>query len=346
MKYFSDKIIDANELKQNYRALSSVSKKKICAVVKADAYGHGIKTVCKILDDCDFFAVQNVVEGIQVRRVNKTAIVLVLGYCSNYKLAAKHNISVCVDNVNQVYELKKLNQKFKVHIKVNTGMNRLGVKTLQEFEKILVEIKNSSNIILEGMFTHCFCTNNEKITKKQQKTFKKYTKLLNFYNFSPILHIGGSGMIKYKCQNFDYIRCGISLYGYESQYTKPVMKIVSKVIKITNIKKSECVGYDCAFVAQREMSVALIPLGYADGIPRDIFEKLFVLWNGKQLKCVGKICMDMFMVDCTGLDIMCGDKIAVFFDANDWAKQLNVSKYEILTNLIKARTNTKIVNMS
>ena len=342
MRYFSNKIIDAKQLKRNYETLKNLSNKKICAVVKANAYGHGIKMVCKILNDCDFFAVQNVMEGIEIRKVNSTAKILVLGYCANYNLAVKHNLSVCVDDISQIFELKKLKQKIKIHIKINTGMNRLGVKNLSELEEMLILIRDCDKIILEGVFTHCFCTNNVKITKKQLKTFKKYQKMLNFYNFSPILHIGGSGMIKYCCKDFDYIRCGISLYGYCNVSTKPVMKIVSKVIKITNIRKGEFVGYNGAYMAQKDMTIAVVPLGYADGIPRNMFNKLCVKYKNFELKCVGEICMDMFMVDCTGIQIECGDCVEVFCDASSWGKLCGLCEYEVLTNLIKSRTNTKV----
>ena len=335
MRYFSTKIINSKILKQNYKNLKTKSNCNICAVVKADAYGHGIKQVVGALDECDFFAVQNVIEGAKVREINKIAKVLILGYCSDYNLASLNNLSVMVDSLEKLKEISNLNQKFCIHLKINTGMNRLGFKDVNEFKQVLKNIKQNNNINLEGIFTHCFCCDNKQITQNQLKIFKKYIKICNDFGFYPIIHVGGSKMVNYNLNFVDYVRCGLGLYGYGFCCVEPVMKIQSKIIKITNIKKGEFVGYDCSFVALKDMTIGLVPFGYADGIP---FNQKEVVFKTTKLRIVGKICMDMFMVDLSNLNANVGDEITILENATQWVKNNSESEYQILTNLIKART--------
>ena len=339
MRYFSSKIIDSKVLKQNYKSLKTKSNCNICAVVKADAYGHGIRQVVMSLDECDFFAVQNVVEGVKVRKVNKKAKVLVLGYCSDYYLAGLNNLSIMVDSLTKLKEIAKLNQKFCVHLKINTGMNRFGFNDINEFKKVLKIIKQLGNIEIEGLFTHCFCCENEQITKNQLKIFKKHIKICHNFGFYPIIHVGGSKMVNYKLNFVDYVRCGLGLYGYGFCFVKPAMKIQSPIIKITNIKKGEFVGYDCNFVATKDMTIGLVPFGYADGF----VNQKEVTYKNTKLKVVGKICMDMFMVDLSNLDAKVGDMVTVFEDATKWVKNSGKSEYQILTSLISARAENIVV---
>lgn len=337
MKYFSKKIVSIDALKQNYKNLLG-SGYKICAVVKADAYGHCAKKICLALSDCcNFFAVQNLYEALELRKINKSATILVLGYCIDYKKAQKYNISVSIDNINELKKIIKLNKKINIHLKINTGMNRLGIINFKDFIDILNLIKINNKINVEGIYTHCFCTQNKEITKKQITKFKNYTKYLKKYNFNPIVHVGGSGMVNYKLNFVDYIRCGIALFGYLNNNTKPIMKLQSKVLKITNIKKGDYVGYDCFYRATENLKIALIPLGYADGIVRNFQDDMFVTYKNHKLKVVGKICMDMFMVDVTNVDIKVGEFVTVFDDAKLWAKKSSLSEYEILTGLNHAR---------
>ena len=342
MKYYSNKVIYSKVLKQNFFNLQTISGKKICAVIKANAYGHGAIKVANILkNNCDFFAVHNLFEAIEIRKINKTATILVLGYCIDYNLAIKNNISVTIDSLCELKKINKLNNKIKIHLKINTGMNRLGVKDLKEFEDILKYLKNNKLIIFEGIYTHFFNTKNKQITNKQINYFKLFLNKLNY--FSPIIHVGGSGMVNYVNLDFaHYIRCGLSLFGYGQKFVRPCMKIKSQIIKITKIKKGEFVGYDCFYKAQKDIKIALIPLGYADGILRQFQDNMYVKINNQKAKVVGKICMDMFMVDITKISCKLGDKVVVFDNANFWAKKSGLSEYEVLTNLNNARTNVII----
>ena len=343
MKYFSNKVIDKKALLKNYNILKTVSGKNICAVLKANAYGHNAKTVCKILNGaCDFFAVENLYEAIELRTVNKSAKILVLGYCIDYQLASKYNVSVTVDNIYQLQKISRLNINLSVHIKINTGMNRLGLKSIKHFIKMLKFIKNSLKIELEGVFTHIFDAKSKKTTKYQISLFEKYLECLPD-NLCPIIHIGGSKLIDYKLDFVDYIRCGISLYGYCQKSVVPCMKIKSKIVKISTVNNGEFIGYDRYFKATKKLKIAIVPLGYADGIVRQFQDDMFVLYKGKKLKVVGKICMDMFMVDVSNVNIKIGDFVTVFDNAEYWSKKSGITEYEILTGLNKARVNIIVV---
>ena len=334
MRFYSQKIIHKDILINNFLSLQKISNKNICAVVKANAYGHDSKTVVKILNDyCNFFAVQNLYEALQIRKVtNKT--ILVLGYCIDYLKAIENNISITVENLQQLYDLIKLNKNVNIHLKINTGMNRLGIKSLKTLKKCLNLIKNNKKINIEGVFTHFFCSSDYEISQNQMRIFNKYVAEIK-KSFNPIIHIGGSGMINY---NFDadYIRCGISLYGYNCKYTKPVMEIKSKILKITNIKKGEFVGYDCFFKANKNMRIGLVPLGYADGIVQNVQ----IFYNNHILKCVGKVCMDMFMVDISNIKLK-NNVVTVFKNAYLWQK--NCNPYHVLTSLNNARCDIVVI---
>ena len=339
--YYSNKIINKKQLLQNFNILKSKSNKNICAVLKANAYGHDAKQICKILKShCKFYAVHNLHEAIELRKIDKEAIVLVLGYCIDYELACKYDISVTIDNIEQLKTIIEMNKYIKIHIKINTGMNRFGVNSVKEFVDLINLISLHNNIKIEGVYTHCFNSVNKKITLRQIKAFKKFVNILKTKEKSFIAHIGGSGMVLYDNINFiDYIRVGIGLFGYLSNLTKPIMRIESKIIKTFFVNKNQYVGYDCFFKAKRKTKVAIVPLGYADGVIRQFQDNMHVYLKNCPVKIIGKICMDVLMIDITDINASIYDKVVVFNDANYWAVRSGLSVYEILTGLNKSRTN-------
>ena len=342
--YYTKKIINQNNLVSNFDYIKKTSGKNICAVVKANAYGHGCENIIKILDKkVDFFAVHNLQEALNVRKnTNKT--ILILGYCYDLKIAIENDISIMVDSVeilNQITQLKT-SKKAKIHIKINTGMNRLGIKKIKQFKQFLKIIKYSKNIVFEGVYTHCFSSKNKKITNKQiERFFKFIEKIPPKYNV--IKHIGGSNLIYYNLpKQIDYIRVGIMLYGYGDENLKPVMKITSKIVKIFEIKKGEYVGYDEKFRATQKIKIAVVSFGYADGFFRQLNYKKTFLIGGKNCKILGPVCMDMFMLDVTNIDAKIGDDVLIFDNAEKWAKILDKTEYEILTNFNQTRCDEQI----
>ncbi|MBQ3494224.1 MAG: alanine racemase, partial [Clostridia bacterium] len=213
----------------------------------------------------------------------------------------------------------------------------------KEFKQIINLIKKNKNIIFEGIYTHFFSSKNKLINKKQMNKFIKFIDLIP-KKYNPIKHVGGSNLIYEELpKQIDMVRLGLFMYGYGAIDATPVMKVVTKIVNIINIKKGDYVGYDENFRATKKMTIAVVPLGYADGFSREISHKLDVVVKGKKCKVLGLVCMDMFMIDISQTSANIGDEICVFYNAAIWAEKLNQSEYEVLTSLNKMRANYLLV---
>ena len=329
-------IFKKNQLLKNLKALGT---QNICAMVKANAYGVGIKKVCTtLLGKVKYFGVANMQEALEIRFFDKFTNILIVGICKDFKNAIKNNIEITIESVKMLLELdfftKTNNSSINIHLKINTGMNRLGIDTLEELNKCLKIIQKNRNIQLKGVFTHFATIEEDKIfLSKQINKFKAFCKNIPPI-FNPIIHIGG-GLIakKYNLQNFPEImvRAGFELY-------KDVVEIKSKIIKVRNIKKGERVGYSNGFITDKDLRIGIVPLGYADGINRKLSNIGYVKIKNKKARIVGNICMDMFFIDITNIDANEGDVVKVFGSSKDWANITNTIPYEILTNLKVRKT--------
>lgn len=375
MGNFIKKIILKNKLLNNVRIIKSRlnSSCKLCAMVKANAYGHGLKEIVEILkNNVDFFGVANLHEALKVKYITNSSNILIVGRTSNLLETIQNDISFAIISKEQFEELLNflhnyaktyevdLSSKVKIHIKINCGMNRFGINKLSEFKYIYKQAMKN-NIQVEGVFTHFPCIENKLIYEKQKMFFNMFLKEIP-NNQNPIVHIGGSGVIlkrKNKKQiynlpnidiNFNMVRVGILLYGYGDdgllKGLKPVMKIESKIVNIIDVKKGEYVGYGTNFKAKTDMKIAVVPVGYADGLPRsfntDGYLKVVCEEDGKKAshncKITGNICMDLTMIDVTAINAKVGDRVIVLSDADSMARKLKTISYEILTNFSKLRT--------
>lgn len=324
---YSKVIFNSKKLLANLEGLPT---KNICAVVKANAYGIGVEKVCGVLKDkVRFFAVATLAEALKIRSFDKCSPVLVLGMCENFEVASRHNISVTVENFEQLKYLLKLNLcQIKIHLKIDTGMNRYGIKNKKLLKKILKILKNNKNIFFEGVFTHFYFLKNENKTKQQLASFKEYVSIVQ-KNFMPIVHIGGGDVCE-KLLFDDYknfmVRAGLRLY-------KNVISIESKIIKLFTLKRGQNLGYDAGFVASKSINVAVVPVGYADGINRKLGNNAYVTVNGALCKIIGNVCMDVLFVDVSEVRCVVGNAVQVFDDADYWAKLCGTVPYEILTSL-------------
>ena len=336
---FSKIYISKENLIHNIKYLSSVKGTKLCAMVKANAYGHGAKEIAGVISDyIDFFGVSNENEAFEIRPYTDKGII-VFGLCQNYEKLMEKDVSFAIfsffDAKNIIKLSKKINKMPRVHICVNTGMNRYGVKTIEEFKK-LVELFSKNNIEFEGVYTHfSSLTSDERYTESQYEKFKSFTDYLPIM-WHTIKHIGGGNCI-YTNMDADMIRIGLQIYGYGNQHVKPVMSIESEIVDLQEVEKGEHVGYLCGYTANKNITVATIPLGYADGFPRSLSNQFQIEINGKQAVNVGNICMDAMMIDVTNITCKVGDKVRIFSDASTLAKQLKTSEYEVLTNLSHLR---------
>lgn len=345
---FNKFVIDTTALKYNVSKLKKMigSRVKLCGVVKAEAYSHGGVIVANaIKDDCDFFAVACVKEAMELRDRKIENNILILGIIPNsdLKYCIFNNISICLSSISQLYDilstLKQLNlgdnDCLKIHLKINTGLNRLGISKLSEFKKILKLLESSRNIVLEGIFTH-FATksNDNEFVIEQYNTFKKFTSLVD--NNRIIIHCNNSYATTRFPEYFNsMVRCGFLMYGGISGY-KPVLNIATQIVNLNQVENGS-IGYDRT-IWVRDRLIAVIPIGYADGFDRRLSNNFRVLVNGEYANVVGNICMDMCMIDVTDIpDVEIGTKVTLLgedgdkaISINDYADALGTSPYEVL----------------
>lgn len=336
--------LNVEALQKNYNLIKKKCNKLVCVMVKADAYGHGLKTVCLALKNADYFGVASIYEAKKIRSFGVTNKILVVGKSELCDLESYHenDVDISVFSFNELRYIEQFcaqkNKKMRVHIKINSGMNRLGVKTIKEYNLMQDLLKKSKNLEFCGLFTH-FCSIKEDRTyfEKQKKTFELFINSLD-KTFHPLIHVGGSEAI---CENFSYqidmFRVGIALYGYSKNVpVQKVMRVTSNILQINDVLPYEMTGYFPCKIASFPRRTATIFYGYADGIPKKLTNQAFVKINNQKSEIVG-VCMDMIICDVT--NVLCdeGDEVVVFDDAEVWAEKLGVIPYEILTGFKNLR---------
>ena len=329
MKNF--KYIDIEALKHN---LSCYSSKKICLMVKANAYGHGVEEI--VLNSENFveaFGVVNISEALFVRSLTKKRVII-YAPIEDYKTCREFNLEFIIENEEDLRQAIKNNCSHLLHLAINTGMNRFGTKS----EIVLKSISNilkENNIELKSIYTHFSDTNDRKRTKKQ---YNKFCKLKEQIMYNCPICFGGSGIYGYNF-NFDMLRLGIGAYGYEPNKLK-VMTVSSHIIKKFYSKKGEYIGYGKKYQVRKNSFFGVVQIGYADGLTRALSQKFTVIINGKKYKSVGNICMDAFFVKIDE-NVNVGDEVVVLRDASYLAKKAKTITYEILTNFSNLRGTVK-----
>ena len=348
--------INLNALTHNFNYLKSKlnSTTKFLAVVKAFAYGSDSVTIAKHLEtlSVDYFAVAYANEGAVLREAGVTKPILVLHpQPINFKIIIKHCLEPSLYSekiLNQFIKIAEAeNQKnYPVHIKFNTGLNRLGFRET-DVNNITKKLKKTNAIVAKSIFSHLAASedeNEKEFSLNQIKTFKAIaSKFEALVGYKPWLHIANtSGVINYPNAHFNMVRCGIGLYGFgnsaaEDENLKPISRLKSIISQIHTIKKGETVGYNRAYKSSRTEKIATIPIGHADGINR-IYgnEKGFVFINGKKAPIIGNVCMDMIMVNISNVDCQEGDEVIIFDGhqkASSIAESAHTISYEILTSI-------------
>lgn len=330
--------IDLDAIEQNFENLKSKvnPQTKICAVVKADAYGHGSIQVAKLLSKkADYFAVAALEEALPLRNSGITNPILVLSYTSpkQYAVMLKNDITATVYNIDEAKELsavaEKAGKKAKVHIAVDTGMNRIGFKPTAESADAVREISLLPGIEVEGLFSHYAKADyfDKTSADKQTERFDFFIALLDERNvYIPIKHICNSAGIIDFDKHYDMVRMGISLYGMypsdevnkESIKLIPAMEVVSHVIHVHTVKKGEGIGYGHIYVADENRTIATVSIGYADGYSRCLTENGWVLIGGCKAPIRGRVCMDQIMVDITDIpNVKVGDQAVIIGKMGD-----------------------------
>lgn len=331
---YNQKIINKENLFFN---LNQFEGKKICAMVKSNAYGHGCKQIVKLLEGkVDYYGVANEAEGKFVRRFTKSPI-LIVGRTENFDICRKYNLECMVDCEEEIEKAVRFGLGDSLHLKINCGMNRFGVKSCFEAKRI-DNLLNEKRVMLKSIFTHFPNADNRKQT---EKNYQKFVKVMSEVSQKPPLCFGGSNLKNFDFE-FDMLRVGIGLYGYGTDNLKPVLSVKSHITKVFYANKGEYIGYGRKYRALKGGFYAIVPIGYGDGLFRGLSGNFSVIIGGKSFQSVGNICMDMFFVK-VDKDVYEGQEVVVLSDANVFAKKMKTIPYEVLTNFSKLRAEIKIV---
>lgn len=325
--------IDLDAIYNNIENLKKNLKQgtKVAAVIKTDGYGHGAVPIAfEVNEIVDAFALATVDEAINLRENGITKPLYVIGYThkSNFERMIENDIRATIFTYEAAVEYSKcavkLKKTGKIHIKIDTGMSRIGFCVSEESIDIIKNINSLPNMEIEGIFTH-FATADE---KDKSKTLKQYEKFRNFTDklenegiHIPIKHCSNSAaMIELDYANMNLARAGIALYGlYPSEDVDkskvklvPALELKSHVIYVKEIEAGTEISYGGTFVSDKKMKIATIPVGYGDGYRRSLSNKGYVLIRGKKAPILGRICMDQFMVDVTDIEgIREGDDVTL-----------------------------------
>ncbi len=330
---------------------------ELFAVVKADGYGHGSLMCAPTLIACGVthFGVASIDEGIELRENKITTPTLVLGASPlwAFENAIKYDIEISIFNeehlemAQQLY--KRLNKKIKAHIKIDTGMNRIGISSTQavDFTK---KVLNADFIDLKGIFTHFADVENSKILNRQITEFKNVIEPFKdeFKKRNVKIHcLNSPAIFLYPEFSFDMVRMGIIMWGL-SPFSRnneimnsmlPVMGLKARITNIHTLKKGDGISYGHTYIAKEDTKVATIPIGYADGLDRKLSGKIYAFLNNKTISQIGRITMDQVMFDVTNVDCAVGDVITLLGEENQkdtidtWAKKLDTINYELTCRL-------------
>ena len=351
--------INLDNLAHNMKETRRVVNKNtlITAVIKADGYGHGAVCIGQTLLDngANRFAVATLSEAIQLRASFPNTEIMVLGYTPNdlTEDILANNIIQTIYTLEQAEYFSKLallsNKKITVHIKLDTGMNRLGMQESQETIDSILQMSKFEGLFIEGIFTHFAMADeiDKEYTNNQVKKYKKIVNTLEENGLNiPIKHVSNSAaIIDMPELNMDMVRAGIMLYGlYPSKNVnqnnvnlKEVMCLKAKISQVKEIPKGTGVSYGLKYKCTKNSKVATLPIGYADGFTRMLSGKASAMLQNKKVPIIGNICMDQCIIDISGLDAKIDDEV-VLFGGNDKngisitsvSELLNTINYEIV----------------
>ena len=310
---------------------------KIMAVIKADGYGHGAVALATALKDkVDAYGIAIIEEGIELRLAGFEKPILILGFTPHqqYEDLLKYDISQTVFQYDMAKKLSdiavSLGKKAKIHIKVDTGMTRIGFKDTDESIQIIKEISMLPNLIIEGLFTHFACADESDKTsvRKQLSRFLLFADKLEKEGIHiPVKHVSNSAsIIDLPEANLDMVRSGIVTYGMypsdevnkNSLMLQPALTLKSNVVYVKEVEAGTGISYNSTYITDHDSVIATIPVGYADGYPRQLSSKGRVLIHGKSAPIVGRVCMDQFMVDVTNIpDVIEGDMVTLIGQDGD-----------------------------
>ena len=346
--------INVNNLAHNASEIrKNVPKEvKLLAVVKADSYGHGSIMLAPTLlaSGFDMLGVASIDEGVDLRNAKISADILVLGAVPVWSIetAIDENIAIPIFSHSHIEACKKAYErtgiKAKVHIKIDTGMNRIGIG-YNDAVNFIKEVQQLNFIDLKGIFTHLAVSENRSETAIQISRWNNV--ISNIDTSGLLLHIQNTvGTLCYEIPTSNMRRVGIALYGLYPDFPpdnigfrpelKQVLSLKGRIVHIHDVKDGDGVSYGYTYRAKGKRTIATIPIGYADGVSRGLSNKIYGVLNGQKVPQIGNITMDQMMFDITGVNGELGDVITLLDENNsidEWAKILGTINYELTCRL-------------
>jgi Alr-MurF fusion protein len=326
---------------------------KTMAMVKAFSYGSGMAEVSRLLEfhQVNYLAVAIADEGVALRKAGISIPIVVMN-------PEEHSFDMMFEHMLEpnIYSTRLLEQflnsaqrnavcNFPIHVKIDTGMRRLGFETEEEVRQLLEKVKRGNVLHISSVFTHLSASDNPCEDNFTQIQFHRFDKLAKTIQANTDHHVmkhalNSAGVERFPNNQYDMVRLGIGLYGIssmESGVLENVSTLKTTVSQIRNVPKGESIGYSRKGVAQNDMRIAILPIGYADGFNRRLSNGVGKVWvNGKLVPVIGNVCMDMCMVDVSGIEVSEGDRVIVFgaeYPATELAKLLETIPYEIFTSV-------------
>lgn len=324
--------IDYDSIVKNARYFKNIlGKTKLCAVVKCDAYGHGLERVASCLHDVvDCFAVNNVAEALQIEKYGKDVLILLPQNAKNTKIAVEHQYILTLDSFETLQTISHCKVgRARVHIKIDSGMSRLGFRKEQLLQLLpKVDVKT---INVEGIFSH-FYGENKISCDEQLNYFAKCSKIVSRKFDNVTKHIANTtGTLIDERYHLDMVRVGLGLYGYGASNLSIAKTVTAKVIATKRVKKGSVVGYGATYQCSRDTDIAVIDVGYNNGYVRAL-RCPFVKVGSAYAKVVGNICMSTCMVDVTNLQVRVGDEVTLLGEGVNPSTD-DVIIYQLLCNL-------------
>lgn len=355
--------IDLKALKHNVSVLNKKLPKqtKFLAVIKGNAYGHGMLPVAQVLEPTtiDYFAVFDIQEAIQLRdaKLKKPILVLRSFLPNEISLALKYDLDIVVSTFELLNHLKKtkLTKPLRVHIMVDTGLGRDGF-LLEQIDKVSALLFNNKNIDVVGLMSHFSGAESrmfDSYSAMQVTLIHVWKQQFEALGFNPLIHISATaGPFVAKAFTLDMVRFGIGLYGlwpsteteeldHKQTILKPILSWCTYVNEVKMLQPGSYIGYNCTYRTKQEMKVAVIPVGYADGYPRSASNKGSVLIHGKRARILGRVMMNMMVVDITDIPkVTPGDRVTLIgkdknsvMSAEELAEVAGTINYNITTTI-------------
>lgn len=339
----------------NYLKSKLNSNTNIIAMIKANAYGCGAINIAKLLEKNGIsdFGVALVSEGVNLRKNKITSNILVTSQFleCDFENIIKYDLTVSASNIQLLEKLNNyaisMNSNVKIHIKIDSGMGRLGFDEENIYNNIKLIKDNLRQLQIEGIYTHLSCADsNINYTKFQLEIFDRIVKKLNNmgYSFKYVHALNSAGILYYPNYQYTHVRSGILIYGYmpdtsiKDNNILPCLTLKAPIIRINNIINDTKISYGATYTAKKGQKIATIQIGYADGLSRTCSNRYYVHIGNNKCKIVGNICMDMCMIDISNVTapIHVGDEVTIFKSREDLQKLAHINHtitYEIISRL-------------